>query len=280
MTSTAPEIEVNLPVPGNVYLCQVSPSVSCGACCGLYNVEDASSDSLETILNNRTTMFAKVERSADDIVNFENTIMSLESQKRPYRDFHHCAFIGLIGVNRSRVGCLLHPEAVGNNGIDFRGLSWYGGMACRSYFCPTHRQLPARYKIALHEAAPNWHLYGLMITEVKLLSCFLTAIEIRLNRKLQRGDVLNHPGWHESLQSFFQLKIHWPFRSSDSPGLANYFFEDGQYICPPVEYPGGRAGFSPYDKIFQRLHSTFESQKALEEAEDYIEQLLLPFSSN
>ena len=279
MTSTAHEIKQSQPVPGRVYLCQISPSVSCGACCGLYNVADASADNLEAILNHRTTAFAAVKRTADDILNFQNSIASIEDQKRPYRDFHHCAFIGLIGGSRSRVGCLLHPEADGNNGIDFRGLSWYGGMACRSYFCPTHRQLPSRHKVAVREAAPNWHLYGLIITEVNMLSCFLTAVENHLGRKLQRGDVLNHPGWREALHGFFQLKINWPFRSSGSPGPANYFFEDGQHICPPVKYSGGGAGSSPYDKIFRSLHSRFESQNALQEAEDCIEKLLLPFST-
>lgn len=278
MTLSALQTEQRQPVPGNVYLCQISPSVSCGACCGLYNVSDASARTLGALLNHRTTEFAGVRRTADDIYKFQETIKSLENQERPFRDFHHCAFIGLIGRNRNRIGCLLHPEADGNDGVDFRGLSWYGGMACRSYFCPTHRQLPARFRIAVRESAPDWHLYGLMVTEVDMLACFLTAAENRLHRPLQGGDFLHYPDWNEALQSFFRLKTHWPFRSPDSHGPGNYFFEDGQYTCPAVRYPGGCAGISPYDRIFRALHSAFNSQEALKEAEDRIDTLLLPFS--
>ena len=278
MTSSAPHTEQCQPVPGGVYLCQVSSSVSCVACCGLYNVSDASVSNLEVLLNHRTTEFTQVNRTADGIYQFQETIVSLENQKRPFRDFHHCAFIGLIGRNRNRVGCLLHPDADGNDGVDYRGLSWYGGMACRSYFCPTHRQLPARFKIAAREAAPNWHLYGLMITEVNMLARFLTAVENRLNRPLQTGDVLKYPDWKTALQEFFRLKTDWSFRSSESHGPANYFFEDGQHATPAVKYPERCVGRSPYDKIFRALHSSFGSQEALREAEACIDALLLPFS--
>jgi hypothetical protein len=278
MTRTGPLQEHAQPVPGSVYLCQVSSTVSCGACCGLYNVADASAGSLEAALNRRTTEFARVRRFVDDIYGFQKAIASIEDQERPFRDFHHCPFIGLIGRNRSRVGCLLHPEADGNDGVDFRGLSWYGGMACRSYFCPTHRQLPDRFRMAVREAASDWYHYGLIITEVNMLSCYFSAVENRLNRRLQRGDLLVHPDRHQAVRAFFQLKTHWPFRSSDSTGPANYFFEDGQYPCPPVRYPSGCAGLSPYDRIFSALHSSFDHPEDLMAAEACIDGLLVPFS--
>lgn len=267
------------PVPGGVYLCQVSPTVSCGACCGLYNVADASAGRLEAVLNRRTTEFAGVTRSVDDIYGFQKAIAAIETQERPFRDFHHCPFIGLIGRKRSRVGCLLHPEADGNDGIDFRGLSWYGGMACRSYFCPTYRQLPKRFRMAVRETASDWYHYGLIITEVEMLSCYFSAVEDRLKRRLQSGDLLIHPDRHQAVRAFFQLKSHWPFRSFGAAGPANYFFEDGQYPCPPVGYPPGCGGLSRYDRIFSALHSTFDRPGDLLAAEARIDELLLPFSS-
>jgi len=267
-----------LPVPGNGYLCQVSPTVSCGACCGLYNVADASAGNIEAVLYRRTAAFARVGRSVDDIYGFQQAIASSEDQNRPFREFHHCPFIGLIGRNRSRVGCLLHPEAEGNGGVDFRGLSWYGGMACRSYFCPTHRQLPGRFRVAVCEAASDWYYYGLVITEVAMLSCYFNAVEKRLNRQLEKGDLLVHPDWQKAVRTFFRLKTHWSFRPSGAHGPANYFFEDGQYPLPPVEYPGGCAGSSPYDPIFGALHSSFNNPEDLLAAEACIEELLLPFA--
>ncbi|MCG6973724.1 MAG: hypothetical protein LJE66_11325 [Desulfobacterales bacterium] len=36
---------------GGIYLCQVNDNVSCGACCGLYNVADPSEQNLTHILD-------------------------------------------------------------------------------------------------------------------------------------------------------------------------------------------------------------------------------------
>ena len=272
-------VEPSIPVPGDVYLCQTSRTCSCGACCGLYNAADASARSLQAVLAYRTLEFADVTRSVEAILEFQEAVEKREKQQRPFRDFHHCAFIGMIGRDRSRVGCLLHPEAEGNEGVDFRGLSWYGGMACRRYFCPTHRQLPARFKIAVREAAPPWYLYGLIVTEVNMLACFFSATESRLNRKLAPHDVSSRPDWRKALNGFFQLKADWPFRSPDAPGPANYFFEDGLYRCPEVRYPDDSPRKSPFDAIFRSLRSSFDSRSELMAAEKIIENLLRPFSS-
>lgn len=278
MTTRPASVEKASHVPGQVYLCQISQTTSCGACCGLYNVADASARNLQELLSYRTRKFAGVRRSANGIYEFQQSIEKRENQRRPFPDFHHCAFIGLIGAERSRVGCLLHPDADGNDGVDYRGMSWYGGMACRSYFCPTHRHLPARVRIAVRETAPDWHLYGLIITEVNMLACVFNEIEYRLNREIQPGDFLDKPEWRQSLARFFQLKLVWPFSSADAPGPANYFFEDGQYACPQVLYPEGSTGVSPFNEIFRALRSSFDSQEALTTAENLIEELLIPFS--
>ena len=128
--------------PGGVYLCQVGERVSCGACCGLYNIADLSQRSLEVMLTEQTEEFARVPRTTEAIEAFQKKIEGWTPPQRPFPDFYHCPFLGLIGLNGRRVGCLLHPAAAGNNGIDWRGLSYYGAMACRTYFCPSVRHLP------------------------------------------------------------------------------------------------------------------------------------------
>ena len=133
------DVTVNLPgpsAPGGVYLCQVNQQVSCGACCGLYNVAEVSRDALESMLTDRTRNFARVPREADAIVAFGRQVLKKLRGRAPFPDFHHCPFVGLVGQSFARVGCLLHPLAAGNDGVDYRGLSYYGGMACRVYFCP------------------------------------------------------------------------------------------------------------------------------------------------
>ncbi|MCP4691168.1 MAG: hypothetical protein GY859_24185, partial [Desulfobacterales bacterium] len=158
--------------PGGVYLCQISERISCGACCGLYNVADQSRAGLTRMLAARTDAFAGVSRGVEAILSFKKEVEAAENRERPFPDFHHCPYIGLVGRDRSRVGCLLHPLAEGNRGVDFRGLSYYGGMACRVYFCPSCRELPRAHKEIIRETAENWHQYGLIITEAALVMAF------------------------------------------------------------------------------------------------------------
>ena len=117
MVSTANEL--NKEIPGKIYLCQVNATVSCGACCGLYNVEDASRDALRSLLLVRSEKLAQVPRNLEAILAFKAEIEANENGTRPYPKFHHCPYIGLAGDKLSRVGCLLHPLADGNQGVDF-----------------------------------------------------------------------------------------------------------------------------------------------------------------
>lgn len=266
-------------VPGGVYLCQASPTASCGACCGLYNVAKPSRRYLAGILAFRTETFAGVRRDEDGIYAFQRMIERRERQRRPFPNFHHCPFMGLVGAERARVGCLLHPEAAGNEGVDFRGLSWYGGLACRTFFCASYRKLPARFKQIVIDLSADWYLYGLIVTEVSLLAGFFSAIEERLGGPLLPEMVHTQPERQRALRAFFNLKTAWPFRGQASPGPANYFFEDGQYPTAPVRYPGPGREKSEFDDIFQALGSAFESPRALQAAEARIEALLAPFRS-
>lgn len=159
----------------NVYLCQVSEGVSCGACCGLYNIKNLSKAKLEAMLVERTEAFASVPRTEDGIDGFRTRIEGGTAVERPFPEFHHCPFLGLIGPDKSRVGCLLHPAASGNDGKDFRWLSWYGAMACRIYFCPAHRMLPPAYQMIVRESFDHWYFYGLLVTEHRLLVAFLRS---------------------------------------------------------------------------------------------------------
>ena len=45
-TSTLGLVDLDHRTPGEVYLCQISSTVSCGACCGLYNVKNLSREKL------------------------------------------------------------------------------------------------------------------------------------------------------------------------------------------------------------------------------------------
>lgn len=257
-------------VPDGVYLCQVDSVISCAACCGLYNVADAGREALEALLLKRTEQFSGVSRTPDGILDFKQTVEAEESSLRPFPEFHHCPYIGLIGPDRTRVGCLLHPLGDGNAGVDFRGLSYYGGMACRIYFCPSCRKLPDVYKKIVRRVADHWYTYGLLITEWELLHGFFGEIETALGRPLQARDILESDSCRESICRFFKLRVEWPFRSSLYPAPANYFFEDRKYRKPSIDYRRMNEPASRFDKLFSALASEFQSGDALREAEDLL----------
>ena len=256
-----------------VYLCQVSPHVSCGACCGLYNVADASFEALEAMLLRRTAWFAGVPRTVDGIDAFKAKVEHAECRRRPYRHFHHCAFLGMITGNGQRVGCLLHPLADGNHGQDWRGLSYYGGMACRTYFCPSVRNLPERWLTALGQCTDHWYLHGLIVTEQRLLTAIFSQLEQRIGRRLKAVDFFGSADAASQLRQITGLKLAWPFRRRNAPGLCNYFFEDGHHRRPELKPVPGAAVASPFSTIFQELDSAFTSAEALRRAEEIVEDL-------
>jgi len=258
-----------------IYLCQVSPHVSCGACCGLYNVSDPSRRNLEAMLIRRTRLFAEVPRTVAGIDTFKTCVEGTEPQERPFPDFHHCAFLGVIEDDGRRVGCLLHPLAKGNEGIDWRGLSYYGGMACRTYFCPSARQLPSRWLTAVRQSMNHWYLHGLVVTERRLLAALFTELEKRLGRVINTADFSEPVPAAALLKTLTTLKMNWPFRRQGAPGMSNYFFEDGLYARPAVKRKTKTLPASRFEDIFQELDSGFSSADDIEDAEAKIEGLLI-----
>ena len=262
------------PALHTVYLCQISPHVSCGACCGLYNVSDPSRENLEAMLMRRTRWFAEVPRTVAGIDAFKTSVEGTEPQERPFPDFHHCTFLGMIEEDGRRVGCLLHPLAKGNEGLDWRGLSYYGGMACRTYFCPSVRHLPVRWLTAVRQSMDHWYLHGLVVTERWLLAALFTELENRLGRVINSAD-FSKPGPAAALvTTLATLKLNWPFRRQGATGVCNYFFEDGLYPRPAVKRKTATSPSAHFEAFFKELDSWFSSVDRIERAEATIERLL------
>jgi hypothetical protein len=226
------------------------------------------------LIAGRTEAFRRLPRTADAISEFQVRMERQDPRPRPFPDFYHCPFLGFIGANGRRVGCLLHPLADGNDGIDYRGLSFYGGLACRDYFCPSYRNLAAAYKQIVQAVCPDWYLYGLVITEDRLLSAFFGEVEKRLGRTLSATDVLSHAHSRQAILEFLMLKLNWPYRRPDGKGPGNYFFNDDLHPKPLVDY--ARLGVTPsaLDPILRELSSGFDLPSALHEAEVLIRNLL------
>ncbi len=259
--------------PVAVYLCQVSEGVSCGACCGLYNVPDLSRERLESMLADRTRRFREVPRTVEGIEAFGDAVDNLPIHDRPYPHFHHCPFLGLIDDNR-RVGCLLHPDADGNDGTDWRGLSYYGGFACRTYFCPTTHHLPDAFKQIVRQAAEHWYDYGLIVTERRLLTLFFDELETRLGRPVIPEDFRAGSRSASLLNEFARLKHRWMYRRPDAAGPCNYFFENGEYPRPPVMWPDDQTPPSSFADMFRELESGFSNTDDLIQAELLLDGLM------
>jgi len=260
--------------PDGVYLCQVSDRVSCGACCGVYNDRDLNPDRLRCRLQERTRGFDRVRRDVDSIDSFGRSTVRRERRIPVYPDFHSCPYVGLVGKDRTRVGCLLHPAAEGNHGVDYRGLSYYGGLACSGYFCPSHRRLAAEAKQIVRAIAPDWYRYGLIITEFALLQAGFEALRVRLGAAITPERIFRNPENPQRLWDFFQLKIHWPYRRRPDYGACNYFFEDGRHPPAAVRYPASFRGRSRHHQIFRALDSQFETRSALQRAEALLDTRL------
>jgi hypothetical protein len=256
-----------------VYLCQVNETLSCGACCGLYNINTLSRDTLEALLIRRTEEFASVARTEEGIDRFREREERNLSREKPFPEFHHCPFIGLIGEGQRRVGCLLHPAATGNNGQDFRWLSWYGAMACRIYFCPTSRMLPAAYQQIVREVVDDWYIYGLIITEHRLLAAFFKEIARRIGRSPDPNDFKTNPNASNIFRDLASLKTQWPYRRKHAPGPCNHVFDNGEYPRSEVFRESASIPFSRYEDILLELESGFSSPAEMISAEMQLDSL-------
>ncbi len=253
------------------YLCQVSKLVSCGSCCGLYNVRNLSRAGLEALLATRTEAFARVPRQADAMEDFGRKQLGWTPEERPFPHFHHCPYLGLVGREHTRVGCLLHPDASENGGRDWRELSYYGAKACRTYFCPTTHELGTAHQQIIRQVIDHWYLYGLAITEHRLWAAFFEALEMRIGRRVIPSDFADHPEAQDLLLVFAALKLDWPFRRDDAPGPCHFFFDHECYPRLPVERADLAIPVSPYEVIFQELESCFKSLGELRRAETMLE---------
>ena len=259
----------------DIYLCQLGETVSCGACCGLYNLPNLSREKLEILLLRRTKDFESVPRTEDGIFEFQRRNKGPHRLSRPFPQLHHCPFLGLIGDEKRCVGCLLHPTMPGNNGVDYRFLSWYGEMACRTYFCPTTKKLSCVYQSILTMIIDNWYDFGLIVTEHSLVTAYFKEVESRLGRHITLIDYSQNFLATNALMEFIKLKSEWPYRRSDAPGACNFFFENGLYPRPAVFRATPDIRQSSFEKILRELDTGFSSTKEIEAADQLLNDLFL-----
>ena len=107
------------------------------------------------------------------------------------------------------------------------------------------------------------------------LAGFFDAIERRLGLLLEPVDITGSPGARQTVAEFLGLKLVWPFHDPAYKGPANYFFNDGLYSRPLIDYERLGARPSPHDVLLRELSSAFSSRAKLTAAEARIEELLV-----
>ncbi len=256
-------------------LCQPDPGKSCGACCGLYNWKDRSRAFIEKLLDERTETFHRLgSPSVDKLASFRRKQESRETMPRLCDTIYNCPFLGFLDESRRRVGCLLHPTIY--NGKDWREVSFYGRELCSEHLCPSHTCLTDAEQQAVMLVIDDWHLYGLVITDIDLVKEYLCLLADAI------GSVIAPDKWasadlRRAAKGFFNLKETWPFRSGQ-PRLGKYFFALSEYRLASIDYEGTlEVSPSTFDRILLSLESSFSSVEQLRAAEEEIQKQLDKF---
>ncbi len=207
-------------------LCRPDFGKSCAACCGLYNVPDGRRPTLLRKLGNRSALFRKVQRSAAAVQEFAELMRQTEAQPPLDDAIHACEFTGFLDPGLTSVGCMLHPTAPGNEGIDFRGLCHYGSMACKAFFCPAWSEVSSRYRRILSQVINDWHLWGLVVTDVNYVSSLFGLIEAGLGGPADL--LLQHDGSpREVFTRMLKWKDDWPLKGASVIRRSRYYFQSG-----------------------------------------------------
>lgn len=115
-------------------LCQ-SKGSSCGACCGLFNLDYPAND-LKKILEERTTSFnTNVNYSKRETVIAYREEFEIKENPYPKKDktVYNCPFLGYIDSSHKKIGCMIHPISTGDS--KSQNYSFYGASICQTYDC-------------------------------------------------------------------------------------------------------------------------------------------------
>lgn len=252
-------------------LCRPDDQKSCAACCGLYNTPDATRPALLKNLETRTRLFRQTERSAEALQRFETIIRESGAVSHVDDEIHVCEFTGFLDERFKIVGCMLHPSSPGNQGIDLRGLCHYGSMACKGFFCPAWDEPDRPHRRILLDTIDDWHLYGLVITDVDFVRSVFGLLEERLGKEIDRASLFSGP----ALQVFRQMlswKNSWPFGQPSSLRRSRYYFKGS---CPR----GGNAYEAHCARLLDTIGFTFDIADEMDGSERLVRQTVEGFVS-
>ncbi len=117
-------------------------SYSCGACCGLFNL-DMKPEGIKNLLAQRTSQF---KESVDfkvrhTVAEFRQNRERIESElSKKDETTYNCPFLGY--VENEKIGCMIHPIYTGDP--KSQNFSFYGASICQGYDCKNKERPTAR----------------------------------------------------------------------------------------------------------------------------------------
>jgi len=249
-------------------LCQRAHA-SCGACCGLYNGQDHSRAALTGELWRRTRALARAEHTE---AAFEACGARLsEGTGAPvFPSVRVCPLLGFLDAAGTRIGCLAHPLATG--GPDLRAAGAYDVTTCEAFLCPSHAWLSEEEAQLAEGACGDWHLYGLVVTDVPFLRAVLGAVAGVVGQRVERRH-LDQPSFRRALRALLAMKEEL---EPGSEGLFGAFRpgRDGEPVPRRIDYETLERGASPYDQILLSIGADPRSGNDLDLLEEEVRRRL------
>jgi hypothetical protein len=251
-----------------IRLCQ-RPQASCGACCGLFNSRDHGRAEVRAELWRRTRALARVPRTLADFKAAAERIAA-GGPEPLFPTVRICPLLGFLDEAGTRIGCLAHPLATG--GPDLRDAGVYDVTTCEAFLCPSHAWLSEEEAQLAELGSGDFHLYGLVVTDVEFLRAALGALAARTGQRVERRH-LDHPPFRAALTRLFALKEEL---EPGSEGLFGAFRpgRDGEPVPRRIDYERLERGVSAHDQILRSVGADPRSGNDLDRLEEEVRRRL------
>jgi len=182
-------------------------------------------------LTRRTRALARVERT---LPAFREAARRLAEGGPPplFPSVRVCPLLGFLDAAETRIGCLAHPLVTG--GPDLRDAGAYDVTTCEAFLCPSHAWLTEAEASLAELASGDFHLYGLVVTDVPFLRAALGAVAALAGARVERRH-LDRPDFRAALTGLLALKEEL---APGSEGLFGAFRPglDGEPVPRRIDY--------------------------------------------
>ncbi|MCE9600551.1 MAG: hypothetical protein K8S54_21510 [Spirochaetia bacterium] len=187
--------------------------VSCGACCGIFNLTLLPDDRTQ-LIKDRTAEFAKVNLTeAGSIAGYRQSREAVESKLPRFNpETYVCPFFG-IPRGRTTAGCMVHPSITGNP--QSQNFSFYGASICQTYDCPNKER---DTELVYSNYCARFSEYARLMADTRFFNLLFTIPEFLtlLRREMQKPD----SGWIARLDALTAARL----KSPESEAVASFEF--------------------------------------------------------